>query len=212
MGGYGSGWRRARTNVVEHCLVLSIADLIREGALVPGKITHGVLAWSRAGKEPHAQVTYEVDLRTEKHATIDLRYRIDNQSEGTHVWFSYTVPQFGGRRLWFSCPLTGSRTTKLYLPPGQTRFASRQAYSLAYSSSRRNQRTKSGEVHMKPTKHMLVIAKALRNLERKGLIEWRLDHQGKVCWYMTEKGRQDRQAQISKQLSTADVSREEIAL
>jgi hypothetical protein len=65
---------------------------------------------------------------------------------------------------------------------------------------------------MKPTKHMLVIAKALRNLERKGLIEWRLDHQGKVCWYMTKKGRRDRQAQISKQLSTADVSREEIAL
>ena len=68
---------------------------------------------------------------------------------------------------------------------------------------------------MKPTKyttkHLRVLTRTLRNLERKGLIEWRMDHQGKVCWYMTEKGRQDRQAQISKQLSTASVSREEIA-
>ena len=138
MGGYGSGWRRARTDVVEHCLVLSIADLVRQNVIVPGALQRGVLAWSRAGKEPHAQVTYEVDLRTEKHATIDLRYRIDNQSEGTHVWFSYTVPQYGGRRWWFSCPLTGSRTGKLYLPPGQSRFASRRAYDLAYSSSRKS--------------------------------------------------------------------------
>ena len=53
MGGFGSGWRRARTDVVEDCLVLSIADLIREGALVPGAVVRGV--WR--GNEPGNNLT-----------------------------------------------------------------------------------------------------------------------------------------------------------
>jgi hypothetical protein len=36
------------------------------------------------------------------------------------------------------CPLTGDRVAKLYLPPGQNRFASRRAHGLAYSSSRKS--------------------------------------------------------------------------
>jgi hypothetical protein len=138
MGGFGSGWRRARTDVVEDCLVLSIADLVREKVIVPGTLKHGVLAWSRAGEQPHARVTYEADLRTDKHAAIQLRYRLDDRSESCHVWLRCTVPQYGGRRWWFACPLTGNRVAKLYLPPGQNRFASRRAYGLAYSSSRKS--------------------------------------------------------------------------
>src|SRR5450759_1253469 len=138
MGGYGSGWRRAKTNVVEDCLVLSMADLVREKVIVPGALQRGVWAWSRAGAQPHAQLTYEADLRTDKHAAIELRYRIDDRNESSRVWLSYTVPQYGGRRWWFVCPLTGNRVAKLYLPPGQSRFASRPAYGLAYSSSRKS--------------------------------------------------------------------------
>jgi hypothetical protein len=45
---------------------------------------------------------------------------------------------------------------------------------------------------MKPTKlttrRQQAIARALRNLERKGLIESRLDQEGNVRWYSTEKG------------------------
>ena len=138
MGGFGSGWRRARTDVVEDCLVLSIADLVRHKVIVPGALTDGVLAWSRGGEQPHARVNYEADLLTDKHAAIKLRYCIDDRSENTHVWLRYTVPQYGGRRWWFSCPLTGDRVAKLYLPPGQSRFASRRAYGLAYKSSRKS--------------------------------------------------------------------------
>ena len=63
MGGFGSGWRRARTDVVEHCLVLSIADLVREKVIAPGTLERGVWAWSRPGQQPHARVNYEADLR-----------------------------------------------------------------------------------------------------------------------------------------------------
>ena len=101
-------------------------------------LTHGGLAWSRAGEQPHARVNYEADLRTDKHAAIQLRYRLDDRNESTHVWLRYTEPQYGGRRWWFMCPLTGDRVAKLYLPPGQNRFASRRAYGLAYRSSRKS--------------------------------------------------------------------------
>ena len=138
MGGFGSGWRRATTDVVEDCLVLSIADLVREKVIVSGAVQRGVLAWSRAGQQPDAQVNYEADLLTDKHAAIQLRYRIDDRDESYHVWLRYTEPQYGGRRWWFKCPLTGDRVAKLYLPPGQNRFASRRAYGLAYSSSRKS--------------------------------------------------------------------------
>jgi hypothetical protein len=143
MGGFGSGWRRARTDVVEDCLVLSIADLVRNRVIVPGALTDGVLAWSRGGEQPHARVNYEADLLTDKHAAIKLRYCIDDRNESTHIWLRYTVPQYGGRRWWFSCPLTGDRVAKLYLPPGQSRFASRRAYGLAYKSSRKSRGSKS---------------------------------------------------------------------
>jgi hypothetical protein len=139
MGGYGSGWRRARTDVVEDCLVLSIADLIREGALVPGKITHGEWVWrNRPGDEPCAVISYEADLLYSDRGTLRLRYRVGEERQSYFMWLKTTVPPFGGRRWWFECPSTDTRVAKLYLPSGQTRFASRRAYGLAYSSSRKS--------------------------------------------------------------------------
>ena len=93
MGGFGSGWRRATTDIVEDCLVLSIADLVREKVIVSGAVGRGVLAWSRAGQQPDAQVNYEADLLTDKHAAIQLRYRIDDRDESSNVWLRYTEPQ-----------------------------------------------------------------------------------------------------------------------
>ena len=49
-----------------------------------------------------------------------------------------TIPNYGGRRWWFICPLSrddgGSprRVSKLYLPPGERYFGSREGYALTY--------------------------------------------------------------------------------
>ena len=45
-----------------------------------------------------------------------------------------TVPHYGGRRWWFICPIKKTRVAKLYLPPGATRFGSRKAHDLTYTS------------------------------------------------------------------------------
>jgi DNA-binding MarR family transcriptional regulator len=39
------------------------------------------------------------------------------------------------------------------------------------------------------TRHLQAISQVLRTLERKGLIESRLDPEGNVRWHVTEKGR-----------------------
>jgi hypothetical protein len=49
-------------------------------------------------------------------------------------------PTYGGHRWWFVCPLVrrdgGSprRVAKLYLPPGERYFGSRDGYGLTYTS------------------------------------------------------------------------------
>jgi hypothetical protein len=68
------------------------------------------------------------------HATRDRRARA--QWVRGRVRLSQTVPTFGGARWWFLCPLTGRRTTKLFLPSGGWHFWSRQAYGLGYACQR----------------------------------------------------------------------------
>jgi hypothetical protein len=47
-----------------------------------------------------------------------------------------TAQPFGGVRWWFICPATNRCVTKLWLPLGGSRFASRQAYRLGYGVQR----------------------------------------------------------------------------
>ena len=52
------------------------------------------------------------------------------------VGLIWTVPQFGGRRWWFSCPVSGRRCGVLYLPRGASKFASAKSYGLDYAVTR----------------------------------------------------------------------------
>jgi hypothetical protein len=134
MGGYGSGWRGAKKDVVDHCVVLSIKDLIREHVLVPDSYKRGMLVGGYGDSESSVSFEYESELRLDGTGSLFLRY-IGTGRQFCH-WVSLrsTAPHFGGRRWWFVCPLKRIRAAKLYLPPGATSFASRQAYDLTYRS------------------------------------------------------------------------------
>jgi hypothetical protein len=134
MGGYGSGWQGAKKNVVDHCVVLSIKALIRTRALVSGSYNRGSLTWRSAGGEVSAEFEYASELRQDGTGSLCIRYLGAGQPFCHWVPLRSTVPHFGGRRWWFVCPLKGIRVAKLYLPPGATSFASRQAYDLTYRS------------------------------------------------------------------------------
>jgi hypothetical protein len=69
-----------------------------------------------------------------------LRYTVNDKPVGYRVRLTTTRPNFGGLRWWFICPLVRAdggprgRVAKLYLPPGQAYFGSRDAHGLTYTS------------------------------------------------------------------------------
>jgi hypothetical protein len=133
MGGRGSGWRGERKTTVEEGLVLNIKGLVAMGALVPGAYRRGSLTWQCDGSE----FEYELELRQDGTGSLFLRCVGPGQQFCHWVSLCSTVPHYGGRRWWFICPIKKTRVAKLYLPPGATTFASRQAYSLTYRSCQR---------------------------------------------------------------------------
>ena len=71
---------------------------------------------------------------------IELTYSNTRQGERKDVrqtvHLTHTVPNYGGKRWWMLCPVSGRRVGKLYLPPGGDIFASRQAWRLGYQCQR----------------------------------------------------------------------------
>jgi hypothetical protein len=134
MGGLGSGWKGTKKEVVEHCIVVSIKELIRNRVLVPGNYRRGTLVWGDRDSESAAWFNYESDLRQGDTGSLFLRYVGAGEQFCHWVSLRSTVPNYGGRRWWFLCPIKKIRVAKLYLPPGATCFACRQAHDLTYTS------------------------------------------------------------------------------
>jgi hypothetical protein len=140
MGGFGSGRSGGRATT-DSGLTLVLSKLLRDGLFRPGFAGSGSLIWTntRTG-EQIGSIGYEAHLDEDK-GRVRLRYtttRRDGEKRESDYWIPLeTTPQpFGGRRWWFTCPQTGVRVGKLYLPNGAFTFASRQAYRLAYACQR----------------------------------------------------------------------------
>jgi hypothetical protein len=135
MGGNGSGWRGPKRSIVEDCLVLSISELFRQRFIVPGLRRTGSLEWTcERAKEPFASIDYEADFRNLKSAGLRLQYVHEGRPVNQWVWLTRTEPHYGGARWWFRCPSLQVRVGKLYLPPTEKHFASREAHRLTYRS------------------------------------------------------------------------------
>lgn len=143
MGGRRSGrWQgHDKRTTVEECLVLEIAVLVRDRLVVHGSRTSGALRWTPEGDEkPIATIGFEADAVDPGHAWMRLHYTADRTLVDYRVQLTTTRPNFGGRRWWFLCPVVRGgggpprRVAKLYLPPGQVYFGSREAHGLTYTS------------------------------------------------------------------------------
>jgi hypothetical protein len=121
--------------MAEDCLVLSMKELLDKGLIENGGRHAG--SWSYADLNTfhfHGPISYEADLREEDNAWLRLRYEADGVSTDHCILLSASEPPLGGRRWYFRCPLRDIRVTKLYLPPGARRFASREAHGLIHRS------------------------------------------------------------------------------
>lgn len=139
MGGMGSG-RQGGRPTVEDALALDLAVLLRKGLIRPGDTVASSLHWrnTRTGSET-ASIGYCCTM-TDVAGTFGADYVVTRRGERVPVSLSIGLassPQpFGGRRWWWICPVTGRRVAKLFKPPSGDRFASRQAWGLAYRSQR----------------------------------------------------------------------------
>jgi hypothetical protein len=142
MGGFGSG-RYGGMPVIEDGLQMDINKLRRDRLIGPGIYRSGSLEWSETSTgRKVSSIRYEARINEEE-GSLRLHYTTTRHVTGEKIRSDYTirleaVPQpFGGRRWYFVCPHLGVRVSKLYLPPGSTRFLSRGAYRhLAYRSQR----------------------------------------------------------------------------
>ena len=135
MGGWGSGRQGGRVTI-EGCgsLRLSISDL-RDLMDDPP----GTARWMQYSQNGEHRMTVVVEVRA-SHGYVRLQHPSRASDRTEHMDYTvgliWTVPRFGGRRWWFSCPLSGRRCGVLYLPRGASKFASAKGHGLDYAVTR----------------------------------------------------------------------------
>jgi hypothetical protein len=130
MGSIHSG-RRDGKRLVEDCLTLDLAWLMRLGPIGDGQAGIGEIHWRVVG-EPVRSAQFRLDLRNLDSARLTLCNDTINQT----IALVAVKQNFGGLRWWMRCAVTGERARTLHLSPGGNCFASRKALGLAYRVER----------------------------------------------------------------------------
>lgn len=154
----GRWYRLNKKRTVEECLSLSPAPLAEglnwamDRPDLRGSLWQGSLHWSNADTgEDTSNIGYAIERRGDQDLVLRLWYsstRPDGEKTDYdyRVALTHTVPNFGGRRWWFICPLVvndrecGRRVGKLHLPPRARYFGCRHCHDLTYKSTRRSSR------------------------------------------------------------------------
>lgn len=125
--------------------MLSIKELFDRGLIEESAFHVGLWRWADSSIfQFEGAVRYEADLRHPQNSALRLKYEVDSVEIDYCVLLSSEDQGIIGRRWWFRCPIKDIRVTKLYLPTGARRFASRQAYELIYVASRRHRANNEG--------------------------------------------------------------------
>ena len=138
MGGFGSG-RTGGRPLADSSLRIDLAWMLRTWRARVGAHTWGSLHWTCGGQDA-GSIGYAAKLHEPGRERLELffdrmRHGERNETRQT-VRLTDTRPQYGGKRWWMLCPVTGHRVGKLYLPSGGDIFASRKAWRLSYQSQR----------------------------------------------------------------------------
>jgi hypothetical protein len=132
----------AKRGTVDHGLELSIKNLFEQGLIVEDAFRTGSLSWMDADPlQFHGSIRFEANLRNTETASLRLQYEMEGIQLDYSVPLVFIEPAFGGRRWYFRCPVQYIRVTKLFLPPGARRFASRKAHDLPDCPIRSKRRT-----------------------------------------------------------------------
>lgn len=129
MGGNGSGeWTRLDAKLKTNRLFrIDIKELRRASGLEPG--ARGQV-WQFVRGVPNRFVLYEI-----KNDRVLFRYEHQPSGEEARlvietIWLGHTVPHFGGKRAWFSCPKCCKRVAVLFRVDRW--FRCRKCHKLSY--------------------------------------------------------------------------------
>jgi hypothetical protein len=141
----------SKKTTVEDCLMVSIKELFEKGLIEQNSLRTGSWRWTNTNTfQFDGTIEYQADLRTRERASLGMQYQAEGITMDYSVLLDFVEPRYGGLRWFFRCPIDDIRVTKLFLPPGARRFASRQAHELIYTSwcgpRRRRSRKKSGSL------------------------------------------------------------------
>ena len=126
MGSSSSGRRRSeKKTTVEEVFTISITGLVDCGIIQTGRSVAGVL---KCG------LSCDSDTVDAENAWLEIYGNRRGRKLHCRIRLEATVPNFGGFRWWFVCPLSKRRATTLHLPPGKDCFAHRDAHDLTYRS------------------------------------------------------------------------------
>lgn len=135
MGSIHSG-RRDGKPLVEDCLTLDLAWLMRLGPIRDGGAGDGKIEWSIDGIII-ASAHFRLDLREIESARLTVMHVLGGvKPSRQEIALTATAQHFGGRRWWMRCPVTSGRVRTLHLAPGSDRFVGRKALGLSYRVER----------------------------------------------------------------------------
>lgn len=121
-------------------MTISLPLMKRRAWIQNGGCGSGTLRWSVNGHET-GSIGYSYNMGEPDYGWMELRftwtpYGREPQPVTQRIALSCSRPNYGGQRWWLLCPVTNERVTKLHLPPGGGKFASREAWGLGYKSQR----------------------------------------------------------------------------
>lgn len=142
MGGYGSGRQKGGSGArLDDGLRLDINKLFRDRLIGLNMWKSGQLTWSIVETGEHvASVGYEINTLRPDDMWLRLHYTQTSCFSDSPNKRDYKIrliasrPYYGGKRLWFICPITGQKASVMYSSGSSRWFASRHAYRAGYHS------------------------------------------------------------------------------
>ncbi|MCA3597969.1 MAG: hypothetical protein IOC64_07635 [Methylobacterium sp.] len=118
--------------ILDHGLRFGVHRMVKP-ILAKSDYGGGSWGWSRDGKRI-ASISYWVTRQGPQEARLRLSYTRDGEDIAYELRLVGEPCRFGGLRWFAICPATLRKVSKLYLPPGATRFLARKAWRITYAS------------------------------------------------------------------------------
>lgn len=144
MGGFGSGQKLKKKTTVEECLQLDAGRFSKTTWIIPGLYSSGELTWTSSHGRRLLSLHFSLEPKAKDWAILNIATLLQgNGSEPVieSIPLVGTIPNFGGVRWWFLCPLVHAgvtcnrRVKKLFLPPRGQYFGCRASFDLTYESA-----------------------------------------------------------------------------